>query len=551
MKTLNTLRSYLAALLLLCPVVQAQDLSALGKLGGLLKKSTPVTKGKTAAVPAKDTKPKLPENKDTRPPEKKDTRPPEKKDTRTADNKDTRQRDNKDTRPPVVDKHVEPSKFTVEHRPDGTEISRRPDGKPRELHLANRNGAPMDVHHGLAGGRRVEVTRADHSRIVADGARRGYVEGPYRFGNREFAHRTYYVNGRAYDRFYGRYGYRGAVLEVYAPARYYPLGFYGWAYNTRWAAAPYAWGWAGDWYAYYGAYFTPYPVYANASLWLTDYLISQSLIGAYQAQVDAQIALSQLSPGQVALTPEVKQAIANEVQSQVALAYNEAKANSQNSDFDVQSGDIAGLLAESAPHVFLAGTALDLIDSTGQECAVTEGDVLQFTPPLPQSADAATLMVLAGKGGMECRPGRLVTVSFADLQEMQNHMRETVDQGLATLQAHQNGLPAPPPAAMAPATPASFENGAPPLDPAAAAQISQQYQDAEKAEQDALRPGAVTAAIPGVASQPPVVNLGMTVDQVVSIQGQPKMVADKGSQKIYIYERLKITFTDGKVSDMN
>jgi len=293
-------------------------------------------------------------------------------------------------------------------------------------------------------------------------------------------------------------------------------------------------------------------MYANASLWLTDYLISQSLMGAYQAQVDAQIALSQLSPGQAALTPEVKQAIANEVQSQVALAYNEAKANSQNSDFDVQSGDIAGLLAESAPHVFLAGTALDLIDSTGQECAVTEGDVLQFTPPLPQSADAATLMVLAGKGGMECRPGRLVTVSFADLQEMQNHMRETVDQGLATLQAHQNGLlPAPPPAAMAPATPASFENGAPPLDPTAAAQISQQYQDAEKAEQDALRPRAVTAAIPGVASQPPVVNLGMTVDEVVSIQGQPKMVADKGSQKIYFYERLKITFTDGKVSDMN
>ena len=30
---------------------------------------------------------------------------------------------------------------------------------------------------------------------------------------------TYYVNGRAYDRFYNRYPYRGVYLDVYAPAR--------------------------------------------------------------------------------------------------------------------------------------------------------------------------------------------------------------------------------------------------------------------------------------------------------------------------------------------
>ncbi len=271
-------------------------------------------------------------------------------------------------------------------------------GLLRDTHISHQ-GSATDIHHGSAGGRRVEVARADHSRIVAEGGRRGYVQQPYRFRNNEFAHRTYYVNGRAYDRFYARYEYRGAVLEVYAPVRYYPPAFYGWAYNTPWAPVPYAWGWAGDpWYGYYGAYFTPYGVYPNASLWLTDYLIAQSLQGAYQAQLDAQIALTQPSPpGQVALTLEVKQAIANEVQREVALENAEAQSNLQNADFNAQSSGVERLLTDGASHVFVVGGPLDLIDATGQECAVTEGDVLQLNAPPPSTAPDATLIVMFSK----------------------------------------------------------------------------------------------------------------------------------------------------------
>jgi hypothetical protein len=139
---------------------------------------------------------------------------------------------------------------------------------------------------------------------------------------------------------------------------------------------------------------------------------------------------------------------------------------------------------------------------------------------------------------MECRPGRLVTVPFAALQEMQNHMRETVDEGLATVQAHQNGLPAPPPAAMALTTPVRFANCAPQPDPAAAAQISQQYQDAEKAEQDELSPGAVIAAIPPGASQPPSISIGTNVDQLVSIQGPTEDDTGQGlRENLYLRTR--------------
>ncbi len=104
--------------------------------------------------------------------------------------------------------------------------------------------------------RRVSVEHADHSRVVAERGGRGYVQHPYAFRGHEYEHRTYYFHGRAYDRFYRGYPYRGGYLEIYSPAFYYPLGLYGWVYNPWLAPVPYAWGWAGNpWYGYYGSYF--------------------------------------------------------------------------------------------------------------------------------------------------------------------------------------------------------------------------------------------------------------------------------------------------------
>lgn len=453
---------------------------------------------------------------------------------------------------PKVGPHLQPSTAYIEHRPNGVDLSRRANGTPRDLHMPNRAGGTMDVHHGLAGGRRVEVEGADHSRIVAERGGRGYVEHPYPFRGREFAHRTYFVNGRAYDRFYSHYEYRpGVFVDVYAPAHYYPVGFYGWAYSPWAAPVPYAWGWAGNpWYGYYGAYFTPYPLYASPSFWLTDYLISQSLAANYQARMDAQIAASQSPPaGQAALTPEVKQQIADEVRNQLNLENTAAQDNARNVDFDAQTAGIERLLADHTVHVFVAGGDLDVLDANRQECGVSQGDVLEYDPARPPTADAAYLVVLAGKGGTECRTGIAVSVSFAELQNMQNYMRETVDAGLADLQAHQGGLPAPPVSAAA--TPANFAAGAPPPDRDAAAQINQQLQDADRAEQETLN--TATAAVTPIASPPAApaaVSLDMTVNQVVGILGQPTRIFDLVTKKIYQYPQQKITFQDGKVSNV-
>lgn len=430
---------------------------------------------------------------------------------------------------------------------NGSAFSRRTDGKPRDVHVAGRN---MDIHHGLAGDRRVSIERPDHSRIVAERGR-GFVDHLYAFHGREFAHRTYVVNGRVYDRFYGRYEYRpGVFIDVYAPVRFYPVSFYGWVYNPWVVPVPYAWGWAAaPWYGYYGWFFTPYPVYANASLWLTDYLISQSLIAAYQEQPAAQPA-QPLPPGQVALTPDVKQAIADEVRREIALENAEAQSNAQGADFNGQSSGIARLLADNMPHMFVAGSDLDVIDASGQECAISMGDVLQLASPPPPAAASANLIVMAGKNGVECPRGDVVSVALEDLQDMQNHMRETIDDGLGTLQARNSGLPTPPPSALARVIPASFSVGAPPPDQNAGSQISQQFQEADRAEQVALSQ-ASPAPLAAPQGPPQTVSLGQSTVEVIGTLGQPRSIMDLGPKKIYVYPDLKITFKDGRVSDVD
>jgi hypothetical protein len=64
--------------------------------------------------------------------------------------------------------------------------------------------------------------------------------------------------------------------------------------------------------------------------------------------------------------------------------------------------------------------------------------------------------------------------------------------------------------------------------------------------------GAQSAQQPPPAPQPePVrIGLGQTTDQVVASLGQPDKVVDLGSKKIYVYKDLKVTFVDGKVSDV-
>lgn len=436
----------------------------------------------------------------------------------------------------------------------------RPGGRPAEFHDERRG---LDVHHNLVGGgHRMEMERPDHSRLMYERGRRGYISHPYGYRGHDFARRSYYFHGRAYNRFYEPYGWRGARLDVYAPMRYYPAAYYGWAYNPWARPYPYAWGFAGaPWYGYYGPYFSPYPVYGSASLWLTDYLISQDLAAGYEAAA-ASGPPPAMGADAAPMTPEVKQMVADEVQRQLALENSEAQLNQQGQPPDPASSSISRMLSDGQPHAFIAGSEVDVVDSTGAECALTDGDVLQLTAPPPPTANDAQLVVMASKGGQECRKMSTVTVSFEDLQEMQNHMRETVDQGLADLQAKQGkgGLPTAPPSAMAPPSDAAFAAGAPPPEPGGDKELAAQAQAADTAEQQQLASVAPADAAPGVGAAPvaapaPVttstsISPGQTTTEVTAALGQPKRIVNLGGKTIYFYDGMKVTFKAGKVSDI-
>jgi hypothetical protein len=295
-----------------------------------------------------------------------------------------------------------------------------------------------------------------------------YKERNMSFHGHEFEHRTYYIHGVAYSHFYQPYRYRGIAFEVYAPHYYYTPAFYGWAYSPWAAPVAWEWGWTGNpWYLYYGGWFRPYPVYSSPSLWLTDYLLAQTLEEAYEARMEASAAKSAAQPaafGSTPMTPEVKQAIAEEVRRQLALENYEASTSHQNLP-DPGSSGLARMLSDHAAHVFVASDSLDVPSSDGQ-CEIAEGDAIQLSGPVASNAVTANLVVLASKGS-DCRKGSIVAVGLADLQEMQNHMRETIDHGLGELQSKQGkgGLPSAPPAATKPPVATEFAAIAPPADP--------------------------------------------------------------------------------------
>ena len=368
-------------------------------------------------------------------------------------------------------------------------VRTRANGKPSDVHDAKTG---TNVHHGLNGNRKVSVDRPDHSRVVSEKGRPGYAQHPYSYHGHDFARRSYSYHGHAYSHDYYGYGYRGMYLDVYAPGLYFNPYFYGWAYNPWAMPIAFGWGWGGSpWFGYYGYYFTPYDTYPSASYWLTDYMISQDLQADYDAQQEAGEVdgAPPAAGGPPELTPEVKQQIADEVRTQLALENQEAQQNSQNQDVDPGSSSIDRLFADASkgkPHVLVVGAPLDVVDSTQTECALSDGDVLALRTAPATDAKAADLVVIASKGGQECQKQATVSVSLEDLQEMQNHMRESIDQGLQELQAKQGtgGLPAEPASAKTTPAQAQYDAIAPPPDPNAAGEIQQQAQQGDQAEQN-------------------------------------------------------------------
>ncbi len=446
------------------------------------------------------------------------------------------------------------------------------DGRVREVH-----GNGMDVYHGPRGTRRTVVER-NGERRVAYGHGRGYISHSYSWHGHSYYGRTYYRHGGYYRAYYHPYYYHGVYLHGYMPAYYYPPVYYGWAYNPWPAPVVYSWGWAGNpWYGYYGPYFAPYPVYPSAAYWITDYTISASLADAYAAGVAAgqagaasvrsprgpRLVYASYSPddstaASPVMTKAVKDAVAQEINRELAAA-QKVQDPSEGS-----TANLATLLADGQPHVFVVNTGLS-VSSSGQDCGITEGDVLSLASPPAESADSADLQVLASKQG-DCSTGATVSVGLDDLQEMQNHLLQNIDDAMAQMKNHpgQGGLPAPPAAAIQGTTQAPYASAAPPPDPNGAAELDQQAQQGDQLEQQVVAdastpdqpagaaplPSGAVAPAPARPSGPITIALGQTQAEVIAGKGQPLNIVKFPTKTVFIYSDMKVIFVGGKVSDV-
>jgi hypothetical protein len=294
------------------------------------------------------------------------------------------------------------------------------------------------------------------------------------------------------------------VYYQYVPAYYYRPAFYAWGYGPWGAPVVYTgWGWYGaPWYGWSGYYFAPFPVYPSAAFWLTDYLIAENLEAAYEAQAaantpaldESQTAQSQSNT--VVLSPEVKQMIAEEVKAQ--LAAEQSAATQINSSTTAPTlAPQQGANTEQAPlaldpnlRVFIVATSLD-VTASGQACSLTPGDVLMRTENTPDKDNSVGVSVVSSQKS-DCVGGSSFRLQVADLQEMHNHFREQLDNGLKTLADNQgkNGIPSGP-AGKATDNP-DFKRLPIALDLTATADLQKQTQDADQTEKEVRQASSST-----------------------------------------------------------
>ena len=239
-------------------------------------------------------------------------------------------------------------------------------------------------------------------------------------------------------------------------------------------------------------------MYAAPYYWLTDYLIAQQLQAAYAARAEANAdamaadapdggggggdaAPAPASSG-VALTPEVKEAIAQEVKAQLAAQQAQAGQDTGGqtaSAAPAPTSDTPPPALDPAQRTFVVDADVTVV-ANGQECALSSGDVITRLSDTPDADDTVTASVSATKKG-DCGSGQTVAVKVDDLQEMYNHFQENITNGMGELAKKQGtgGMP------KAPDT--GTQAGAvqpPPPDTSVAKTLQDQQQQADQTESE-------------------------------------------------------------------
>jgi len=374
--------------------------------------------------------------------------------------------------------------ITSFERPGVKATGFRADGRAGHIEQSRPDGSRMIVDRGVHGERTVQVMRPGGVRVVTVG-RQGFVERPFRPG---YVSRTYVVGGQTQVRVYRSYTYRNFQYVTYVPSVYYQPAFYSWAYRPWARPVVFAWGWgSAPWYGYYGGYFTPAPMYPTAALWLTDYLLAQNLQAAYAYQTapGGDISTEPVAQNsQGALSPEVKQMIADEVQRQLAAQQAAAAQPAAAAAVQPTGADTPPPALDPSLRIFVVSTPLTLKGTAdGQACGLTPGDVIERASRTVANDGTVAINVINSKAG-DCPVDTASSLDVATLQDIHNQFQEQIANGMNQLASTpgQGGLPAAPAA-----NPQPVAAGQAPADPQAATLLAQQVQQADQTEADIQR----------------------------------------------------------------
>jgi hypothetical protein len=186
------------------------------------------------------------------------------------------------------------------------------------------------------------------------------------------------------------------------------------------------------------------------------------------------------------LTPEVKEAIAEEVKEQLAAQQAQAAqgGGSASAAPAPASGQVPPAL-DPAMRTFIVNAGVTAV-LNGQECALTGGDVLTRLTDTPDADQTVNVSIGASKKG-DCATGQTVAVKVDDLQEMYNHFQEQLNNGMGELAKKQGtgGIPAAPDTGTTPS-----DVPPPAADDTAAKALQDQQKAADQAEAQAKQEAA-------------------------------------------------------------
>jgi hypothetical protein len=378
------------------------------------------------------------------------------------------------------------------------------------------DGSVTGGTHLTGGGRVHEVSRGPAGgqvRVVRYGnTLSGTVERTIRPGlmSRTFVSGGHVLYSHVYQRHVWHQFGRAFTYETFVPAVRYPGVYYAWALAAWPRPVTYTWGWqVQPWYPTYGFLFTPYPVYTSPDLWMTDYIIAQSMQTAYQAQTvapasepapqgtpaapdpDSSVAVPAAQPSDAAPapqpsdappspqsngTPSAPVALPPAITPQVKAQLN-AQIKVRLQEQQAAAATPATLTTQSTPpalrpnHVFFQVVQPLNVPTANGHCSLSASDYIKRSGGMSND-DWMIPVVVELSRPSDCPEGLQTRIGLNDLNAMENEQEAQVMQAMqaASKSMGPNGPPSGPGA-----QPTLIANGSAAPDPGALEAIRQAH----------------------------------------------------------------------------